>query len=549
MIQPTLLLKDPTETLTCVPGPNDLLGRLRGVSVAIQGAHILDVAPYPVLAERYDLSQTQIIDVRGKILVPGFVDSHTHVVFGGSRVQEYAARMTRTPAEVRALGLPTGITATMVMTRAATEDELVASAAARLHRMLLAGTTTVESKSGYGLSLEHELKMLRVNQRLKHAPPPSTTGGRWVVSVSEPPPPSAQGASESVGTQNLDRSGPLSAAQPFPSASGKRVGSDSEPPPPSAQGASESVGTQNLERSGNLPDSLSYSSPAQSKDAASNSLPLPDILSTFLGAHAFPPDKSHAAYMDEILYDMLPAVKAENLAEFCDVYIDDGYFTLPQTRRILETARDMGFKLKIHADQYGALGGSELAAELGVVSADHLNYTTPETMRSLADAGVVGVLMPLIDFAVQHPRPFDARAMLDAGMMLALATDICPGGWTESMQLVMQFACRQHRLSPEEALYAATVGGARALALPDRGALAPGLRADIQIWDVGTFEEVIYRLGGNVVEGVVLQGKLVIHKHPIDPRLGWAEAFQKMAGSEMDWEDDEFSGMDWGEVQ
>lgn len=410
MIQPTLLLKDPTETLTCVPGPNDLIGRLRGVSVAVQGAHLLDVAPYPVLAERYDLSQTPILDVRGKVLAPGFVDSHTHVVFGGSRVQEYAAKMTRTPAEVRALGIPTGITASMSMTRAATEDELVASAAARLHRMLRAGTTTVESKSGYGLSLEHELKMLRVNQRL-------------VV--------------------------------------------------------------------------------------AHDSAPLPSLISTFLGAHAFPPEKSHATYVDEIIHEMLPAVKAEKLADFCDVYIDDGYFTLPQTRRVLETARALGFKLKIHADQYGALGGAELAAELGVISADHLNYTTPETMHKLAAAGVVGVLMPLIDFAVQHPHPFDARAMFAAGMTLALATDICPGGWTESMQLVMQFACRQHRFSPEEALYAATVGGARALALPDRGALAPGLRADIQIWDVSTFEDVIYRLGANVVEAVFVGGKQV----------------------------------------
>jgi imidazolonepropionase len=408
MIQPTLLLKDPTETLTCVPTPGNLIGRLRGVSVAIQGAHILDVAPYPVLAERYDLSPTRIVDVRGKVLAPGFVDSHTHVVFGGSRVQEYAARMTRTPAEIRALGIPTGITATMAMTRAATEDELVASAAARVHRMLRAGTTTVESKSGYGLSLEHELKILRVNQRLAQSPT------------------------------------------------------------------------------------------------------LPDILSTFLGAHAFPPDKSHAAYVDEILHEMLPAVQAESLADFCDVYIDEGYFTLPQTRRILETARALGFQLKIHADQYGALGGSELAADLGVVSADHLNYTSPETMWKLADAGVVGVLMPLIDFAVQHPRPFDARAMLDAGMTLALATDICPGGWTESMQLVMQFACRQYHLSPEEALYAATVGGARALALHDRGALASGLRADIQIWDVPVFEEVIYRLGGNVVENVLLKGRFIL---------------------------------------
>jgi imidazolonepropionase len=191
------------------------------------------------------------------------------------------------------------------------------------------------------------------------------------------------------------------------------------------------------------------------------------------------------------------------------VYIDEGYFTLPQTRRILETARDLGFKLKIHADQYGALGGSELAAELGVVSADHLNYTPFETMRNLSDVGVVGVLMPMIDFAVQHPRPFDARAMFDAGMTLALATDICPGGWTESMQLVMQFACRQHRFSPAEALYAATVGGARALALHDRGALTPGMRADIQVWDIATFEEVIYRLGSNVVAGVIRGGEIV----------------------------------------
>ena len=420
MIQPDLLLKDPNEILTCVPTPGDLTGRQTGMSLATRGTQILDLAPYPVLAARYDLSQTRIIDVRGKVLAPGFVDSHTHVVFGGSRVREYAAKMTRTPAQVRTLGFPTGITASMTMTRAATEDELFQSAAERLQRMLRAGTTTVESKSGYGLSLEHELKMLRVNQRL---------------------------------------------AQPLVVAH-----------------ASVSL----------------HPSPV-----------LPDVISTFLGAHAFPPDKTPEAYVDEILHEMIPLVRAENLAEFCDVYIDEGYFNLDQTRRILLAARASGFKLKIHADQYGALGGSELAAELGVVSADHLNYTVPETMRKLAEAGVVGVLMPMIDFAVQHPRPFEARAMFEVGMTLALATDMCPGGWTESMQLVMQFACRQHQFSPEEALFAATVGGARALDLHDRGALSPGLLADIQIWDVPVFEEVIYRLGNNAVEGVVKQGELV----------------------------------------
>ena len=407
---PTLLLKNAVEVLTCLPAGDDLIGRVPGGSVAVAGERILAVGPYHDLAARYDLSQARVLDCSGKIVAPGFVDSHTHVVFGGSRVREYALKMTRTPAEVRALGIPTGILASMEMTRAASEEQLFESAADRLRRMLQHGTTTVESKSGYGLSLEHELKMLRVNQRLKEA---------------------------------------------------------------------------------------------------SARHPLPDVVSTFLGAHAFPPGVPPKRYVDEIIHDMIPAVVSQNLAGFCDVYIDEGYFDLDQTRRILLAARQAGLKLKIHADQYAALGGSELAAELGVVSADHLNYTAPETMRRLAAAGVTGVLMPLIDFAVQHPHPFDARAMLASGMTLALATDICPGGWTESMQLVMQFACRQHRLSPEEALYAATVGGAKALALNDRGALAPGLLADIQVWDLLTFEDVIYRLGHNAVAKVVRRGRVV----------------------------------------
>ena len=128
-------------------------------------------------------------------------------------------------------------------------------------------------------------------------------------------------------------------------------------------------------------------------------------------------------------------------------------------------------------------------------------------MRKLAEAGVVGVVMPLIDFAVQHPRPFDARAMRRAGMTLALATDLCPGGWTESMQLVMQFACRVHGFTPAEALHAATAGGAQALALADRGALAPGLLADVQVWEGPTLEDVVYRLGSNAVARVMKRGR------------------------------------------
>jgi len=401
-----LLLTNAAEVITCVSSGDDPLGRVRGGAVAVAGEHILAVGTTDEILPTFKSAETTVLDCQGKVLAPGFVDSHTHVVFGGTRVHEYAAKMTRTRAEVQAMGIPTGIAASMQMTRAASDDELLESASARLWKMLSAGTTTVESKSGYGLSPEHEIRMLEVNQKLD------------------------------------------------------------------------------------------------------NALPV-DVLSTFLGAHAFPPEIPQDVYVNQIIHEMLPEVAARGLAVFSDVYIDEGYFNLAQTRRVLEASRKHGFKLKIHADQYSALGGSELAAELGVVSADHLNFTSPETMKKLANAGVVGTLMPLIDFAVQHPHPFDARAMLEHGMTLALATDICPGGWTESMQLVMQFACRAHGFSPEDAMLAATRGGALALDLHDRGTLAPGMLADIQVWDIPRFEDVIYRLGNNAVEVVIKRGRVI----------------------------------------
>lgn len=401
-----LLITSLTQALTCAPSAGDPLGRIDHAAILIEGERIVALGPEAELRARYDLTGAEVLDAAGRIAAPGFVDAHTHLVFGGSRVQEYAARLTRTAAEVKALGIPTGILATVAATRAASTEALTAAAADRIGRMLAHGTTTVESKSGYGLTLADELKMLEVNRRL-----------RQLQSV--------------------------------------------------------------------------------------------DIVSTFLGAHDFPLEMPRERYVDLVIHEMLPRVAEEKLAEFCDVYCDEGYYTLEQTRRILEAGRAHGLKLKAHVDQYAALGGAELCAELGVVSADHLNYTERPTMRRLAQAGVVGVLMPLIDFAVQHPRPFDARAMLAEGLTLALATDLCPGGWVESMFLVMQFACRQHGLAPEEALLAATVGGARACALPDRGTLAPGQLADIQLWDTPTFEDVIYRIGYNPVSLIIKRGKVV----------------------------------------
>jgi imidazolonepropionase len=403
----SLLITNATEILTCVPTPGNPAGRISDACIAIGGETILAVGPAAEVAAQVDTSGARVMDVAGKTLAPGFVDCHTHLVFGGSRVREYAARLTRTAAEVKALGIPTGILATVSMTRAASLDELTESALERVRGLLAHGVTTVESKSGYGLTVADELKMLEANRRLKQAQPV-------------------------------------------------------------------------------------------------------DIVSTFLGAHAFPPEMSHEQYVDTIIGEMIPRVAEAGLTEFCDVYCDEGYYSLEQTRRILEAGRAAGLKLKAHVDQYSALGGSELAAEMQIVSADHLNYTEPPTMQRLAEAGVVGVLMPLIDFAVQHPRPFNARAMMEAGMMLALATDLCPGGYVVSMPLVLQFACRQGRFTPEAALVAATVGGARACGLADRGALAPGQLADIQVWDVPTLEDVVYRIGHNPVQTVIKRGKVVL---------------------------------------
>jgi imidazolonepropionase len=203
---------------------------------------------------------------------------------------------------------------------------------------------------------------------------------------------------------------------------------------------------------------------------------------------------------------MIPAVAERKLAQFCDVYCDEGYFSVKDSRKILEAAASAGLGLKIHTDQYSNLGGAELAAELAVTSADHLNYTSRISARRMAEAGVIGVLMPLIDFAVQHKHPFRARDLVAEGLSIALASDFCPGGWAVSLPLVLQFASRVHGLAPEEAFIAATAGGARALSLDDRGSLAPGMLADIQIWDLPSFEDAFYRLGHNPVETVIKRG-------------------------------------------
>jgi len=405
-----LLIVGAAQVLTCVPTSGDLVGCIENGSVAIASERIIAVGSTAEVTSQVDTASAQIIDAAGKVVVPGFVDCHTHLVFGGSRVKEYAARMTRSAAEVKALGIPTGILATVAMTRAETLGRLVESAKQRLQQMLRCGTTTVESKSGYGLNLAEEIKMLEVNRVLQ-------------------------------------------STQPV------------------------------------------------------------DIVSTFLGAHDFPPDVSHERYIETVINEMIPQVAERRLAEFCDVYCDDGYYTVEESRRILDAGAKAGLRPKIHTDAYSNIGGADLAASISAVSADHLNYTERPAMRRLAAAGVIGVVMPALDFAVQHPRPFDARAMLSEGMTLALATDLCPGCWAEPMQFIMQLACRLYRFSPAEALLAATWGAAKALSLDgDRGTLEAGKFADIQLWSIPTYEDVIYRLGHNAVQTVIKRGRIVVQQ-------------------------------------
>lgn len=412
--QADLLIDNAAEIITCVSKGSDPLGRISNGAVAAANGRILATGTRADLEQRLDLTGAEVLDARGRIVAPGFVDCHTHLVFGGSRVKEYALKMTRSVAEIEATGLKTGIPASIAMTRDASEEDLFAGALDRLGRMLRHGTTTVESKSGYGIRWLDELKMLRVNQRLHQA-------------------------------------------QPM------------------------------------------------------------DVVSTFLGAHDFPLEMDRddpvqrKAYIGELTHEMIPRVAEENLAQFCDIYCDIGYYTAGESETVLRAGMDHGLAPRIHTDAYANIGGSSLAAALPAVSADHLNYTSENEMRRMAENKVVGVVLPALDFAVAHPDPFDARPMLEAGMTLALGTNLNPGNWTESMQLVLQLACRNHGMTPEEAMLAATTGAARAIMRHHEiGCLAEGYAADIQIWDLPGFEDVIYRIGNNAVWMVIKKGKIVV---------------------------------------
>jgi len=353
-------------------------------------------------------SGATVIDAEGRLVTPGLVDCHTHLVFGGWRQHEFSQRLDGVPyLDILAAG--GGILATMRATRQATEQALTDKTGRILNNMLAGGVTMCEAKSGYGLSVEQECKQLRV-------------------------------------VKALNERGPM------------------------------------------------------------------ELVSTFLGAHALPPEyaDNRQGYLDLLCDTLIPLVAHEELASYCDVFCETGVFSPAEARQVLIAARRHGLGCKIHADEIDAIGGSLLAAELRATSAEHLLASGPQEHRQLAAAHVIGVLLPATSLFLGKPYA-PARDMLDAGMAIAVASDFNPGSSPSgNLQLCMNLACLGYGLTPAETLCAVTLNAAAAIGRADRvGTIECGKQADLLIWEADDLDYIFYRFGTNLVQQVIKNGRPV----------------------------------------
>lgn len=358
------------------------LGIVHDGAVAIRDGRVAWVGAAAALPEGWASAET----IRAPVAIPGLIDAHTHLIFAGHRAEEFARRAAgETYGQVAAAG--GGIAATVRATRAASEDDLVSLGRGRLERALAGGITTVGVKSGYGLTVEDEFKILRAARR-------------------------------------------LAALQPV------------------------------------------------------------EIVPTLLAAHTVPGEYAGRRddYVDLVVKEMIPRAAAEGLASSCDVFCEEGAFTVAEARRILVAGKEKGLTPRLHADQLTAGGGAELAAEVGAASADHLEHVSEAGIRALADAGVVGILLPGATLFLNAPWP-PARRLIDAGVAVGLATDFNPGSsMTQSLPLMQSLACTRMGMTPAEALLACTRHAARSLGTEDRlGSLTPGKQADLVLLDAPTY--------------------------------------------------------------
>jgi imidazolonepropionase len=380
----------------------------RDMALAVEEGRIAAIDAEGVLLERFPHARR--IDCTRGVLTPGFVDSHTHAIFGAWRSNEYAQR-ARGVSYMEIARAGGGIHASVRDVRARSESELVEMGLERLQTMLRLGTTTAEVKSGYGLETEAELRMLRAIRALDE-------------------------------TQSID------------------------------------------------------------------------LVPTFMGAHEFPAEYAHQrdGYVELLVQETIPAVAAESLAQFCDVFMEPGVFDATQTRRVLESGAQRGLVPKLHADELEPSGGAELAVALDAASADHLGRVSDAGIAALARSRTVATLLPATLFFLGKREYAPARKLLDAGATVALATDFNPGSSpSPSMPLVLTIACSQMRMDPLEALVAATAGGARALRIEDgRGTLRPGVPADFVLWHAADYTEIPYRFGAPPIQAVWKRGERVV---------------------------------------
>lgn len=375
------------------------------VDCLIDGETIREIAPHGKLAT--DHAGAERIDCTGQIVLPGFVDSHTHLVFAGNRSHEFAMRLRGASyQEIYEAG--GGIRSTMRSVREASLEEIVEKARPLLRSAFRHGSTTIEVKSGYGLDTASELKLLEA-------------------------------------VQILDR-----------------------------------------EES-------------------------PDLVPTFLGAHAFPPEfaDDREAYIRLIVDEMMPEVASRNLAEYCDVFTDEGYFTIDESESIFEAAVKHGMKLRVHADELADVSAAAMSARVGAVSADHLLKISEAGIDAMGSAGVIATLLPGTAFYLGLSYA-PARRLIEKGLAVALATDCNPGtNMCESMGMTMALASMGMKMTIEEGITATTLNGAAALDRSNNiGRLIPGMQADLQILNVSTYPDMVYHYGVNHVSAVIKKGEL-----------------------------------------